>query len=312
MRPTHAPGSRRAGVLSIRSRQPIPAPISAPIPPPIPPPPSLAARCRPPAENALRRMPCGECPVPRIPSRLPLLPNAARSAAPRSAAKGPFRRICCKTGRALSRPGRVRKTGEPSDFPAHSLETDRELPGNHLRIIVLPTQLLRHNRQGAPGRRCLEKRGAARRCAQRGRPRPGRFGIFFRKMERSVQIGEAGQAPVFPAHSPKSDIERPRKNEKLRSSPVRALLCPDARTSCPRAAIRSRRNAASRKVREGGTRNRFRGLDADAAWTAPSAAPLDGGPVGCHIVRRKHYRLCRDRSANPPWARISAPASIPP
>ncbi len=65
--------------------------------------------------------------------------------------------------------------------------------------------------------------------------RPGRpFRHFFQNTERSVQLRETGQGPVFQAHLPESDIERPCKNEGWISGSI-----PLRRSAPPSPALRS-------------------------------------------------------------------------
>ncbi len=63
--------------------------------------------------------------------------------------------------------------------------------------------------------------GVARSAARRGRPSRR---IFYKKVERSVQIREAGQPSVFPARSRESNTERSRKNEGRVSGSVPVRL----------------------------------------------------------------------------------------
>ncbi len=130
-------------------------------------------------------------------------------ARPESLKKGRSGETFCKTrGRSVQ----VRKTGQPSVFPVHSTETNREFLRKGIRNNILLCGFLRRNRQDAPDRRSPEKRGNARHCAQRRSAAAGRPGKFLRNEERSVQLRETGQPPVFPARLPESDIKRPLKN----------------------------------------------------------------------------------------------------
>ncbi len=76
---------------------------------------------------------------------------------------------------------RIGKTGQPSVFPAHSPETDRERTRNGKRIIILSCRIMRRNRQDVPDRRCPAKPGGARRCPKRRGAAAGRPGNFFSK-----------------------------------------------------------------------------------------------------------------------------------
>ncbi len=149
-------------------------------------------------------------PIPSPPPEAPR-PESLRPELLRNGRSGGF---SAKRG---ARADQVRKTDQPSVFPTRFRKTNREYPYKCMRTIILPCGILCHNRQGAPDRRCPEKRSGARRCPQRRSAAGGRPGNFLQNIERSVQFGKTAQAPVFRAYLPESNIERPCKNKERRS-----------------------------------------------------------------------------------------------
>ena len=94
----------------------------------------------------------------------------------------------------------VGKAGQPVDFPACSSKTNSERMCRTMRTIILYLRFLQPNRQGVPDRRRPRKRCGARRCAECRSGAANLSGVFFRKTDRSVQVREPGQPPVFPAY----------------------------------------------------------------------------------------------------------------
>ena len=159
-----------------------------------------------------------------VASARPAIRRGTRSAVGRGPNRCEKSRSGALSAKRDARAAWIGNTGQPSVFPDHSPETCRGRPGKSTRIIILPRGFLCHNRQRAPGRRCLEKRGGARRCRKRPALRPAVPAKFFRKMERSVQFRKADQTSVFPPYLPESNTERSCKNEGWRSGRVPVRL----------------------------------------------------------------------------------------
>ncbi len=125
----------------------------------------------------------------------PLRLRSGQATTPRPGAGAPVG-MTGKDARAVQ----VGKAGQPVDFPACSSKTNSERMCRAMRTIILHLRFLQPNRQGVPDRRQPRKRCGARRCPECRSGAAGLSGVFFRKTDRSVQVREPGQPPVFPSY----------------------------------------------------------------------------------------------------------------
>ena len=125
----------------------------------------------------------------------PLRLRSGQATTPRPGAGAPVG-MTGKDARAVQ----VGKAGQPVVFPACSSKTNSERMCRTMRTIILCLRILRPDRHGVPDRRRPRKRCGARRCPECRSAAAGLSGVFFRKTDRSVQVREPGQPPVFPAY----------------------------------------------------------------------------------------------------------------
>ena len=125
----------------------------------------------------------------------PLRLRSGQATTPRPGAGAPVG-MTGKGARAVQ----VGKAGQPVVFPACSSKTNSERMCRKMRTIILHLRFLQPNRHGVPDRRRPRKRCGARRCPECRSAAADLSGVFFRKTDRSVQVREPGQPPVFPAY----------------------------------------------------------------------------------------------------------------